>query len=121
MSQLFSDPALHESLSGTHFYTELLIVVSLSGSKFRKNTLQTVAAASCFRAPSASAMDEATGTLEDGTIELVTQTRSSFMLKEAEYISIIHPSGQQVANLLVYSAGNTRETLSNGWSLELKL
>ena len=61
---------------------------------------------------------ESTHTLEDGTVELSTFTGTAFKLGKGQRLSVIDPTGAQVADLVAYNSHDTGEVLSNGRTLD---
>jgi uncharacterized protein YcgI (DUF1989 family) len=57
---------------------------------------------------------ESTRTLEDGTVELSPCTGPAFKLGKGQRLSVIDPTGAQVADLVAYNSHDTGEVLSNG-------
>lgn len=61
---------------------------------------------------------ESTRTLEDGTVELSPCTGTAFKLDRGQRLSVIDPTGAQVADLVAYNSHDTGEVLSNGRTLD---
>lgn len=59
-----------------------------------------------------------THTLEDGTVELSPCTGTAFKLDKGQRLSVIDPTGAQVADLVAYNSHDTGEVLSNGRTLD---